>query len=326
MASIRSVLIKNCMSNVQKEISQLEHWLINLSDDNESSTINSCPCSCKMNNRSSSSEECTTKSSYNDLQNIYKSLENLSTMLNAQQITIAHLVNRMEMIEDIKEVHIREQVDESDDSNDLWMNEPLAMQQNEIVYDTLPEITYHVNKENKEDSEQNNIPSASIETTAPVIDKMGNIVPLHRLHMYESSEENKPIIDENKTDQKEVVQEKVVEQVVKKVEVVEEEEVVEEVVEEEEEEEEVVEEVVEEEEEVEVVEEEQEGVEEEVEVVEEEEEEEGIELEEIEFNGITYYKDSDKLVYTIDEEEQPSEMAVGYWKEKSQSVVFYKTK
>ena len=33
MPSIRSILIRTCMSNVQKEISQLEHWLINLSDD-----------------------------------------------------------------------------------------------------------------------------------------------------------------------------------------------------------------------------------------------------------------------------------------------------
>ena len=33
MSSIRSVLIRTCMGNIQKEISQLEHWLNNLSDD-----------------------------------------------------------------------------------------------------------------------------------------------------------------------------------------------------------------------------------------------------------------------------------------------------
>jgi len=59
---------------------------------------------------------------------------------------------------------------------------------------------------------------------------------------------------------------------------------------------------------------------------EEEEEEEGIELEEITFNKVVYYRDSDGFVYTIDEEQQPSDTAVGYWRDKTQSVVFYKTK
>ena len=33
MTSIRSVLIRTCMANIQKEVSQLEHWLNNLSDE-----------------------------------------------------------------------------------------------------------------------------------------------------------------------------------------------------------------------------------------------------------------------------------------------------
>ena len=33
MNSIRSILIKTCMANVQKEMSQLEHWLNNLPDE-----------------------------------------------------------------------------------------------------------------------------------------------------------------------------------------------------------------------------------------------------------------------------------------------------
>ncbi len=59
-----------------------------------------------------------------------------------------------------------------------------------------------------------------------------------------------------------------------------------------------------------------------VEVV-EEEEEEGIELEELEFNGITYYKDNDGFIYSVINDE-PSESPIGYWKEKTQSIAFYK--
>jgi len=306
MASIRSVLIKNCMANVQKEISQLEHWLINLSDENESPR----ECMCSHKKMDTSNEY--SKPSQNDIQNIYKSLENLSTMLSAQQVTIGHLVNRMEMIEDIKEVHIREQVDESDNVDDVWINEPSSIQQNEIVYDTLPEITYHVNKKDQVEAEaEDNPPMDTIQdsTNKDVSVPCETIVnsPVEK----EELVVNQPV--EKEKDTEEVVEEEKEDEVVE--EVVEEEEVVK------------VEKEVEEVEDEKVVEVEDEKVVEEVEEEEEEEEEEeGVELEEIEFNGVSYYKDPDNLVYTIDEEGQPSEMAVGYWKEKSQSVVFYKTK
>jgi hypothetical protein len=82
----------------------------------------------------------------------------------------------------------------------------------------------------------------------------------------------------------------------------------------------------EEEVEVEVEEQEEEETEEvEVEEEEEEEEEEGIELEEIEYNGKTYYKDGEGFIYSVTDGE-PSENPVGYWKEKAQSIAFYKTK
>jgi hypothetical protein len=47
-------------------------------------------------------------------------------------------------------------------------------------------------------------------------------------------------------------------------------------------------------------------------------------MEELEFAGKTYYKDADGYIYTIDEDEQPSEEPVGYWSEKKQTVLFYK--
>ena len=92
------------------------------------------------------------------------------------------------------------------------------------------------------------------------------------------------------------------------------------------EEEVVEEEVVEEEEEV-VEEEEEEEVEEvEEEVVEEEVEEEEEELEEITYLAKKYYKNNEGFIYGIDEDEQPTENPIGYWKEKTKTIAFYKTK
>jgi hypothetical protein len=75
---------------------------------------------------------------------------------------------------------------------------------------------------------------------------------------------------------------------------------------------------------------EEEVVEEEVveeEVVEEEVvEEEGEELEEITYKDVTYAKDGEGFIYAIDEDGAPSDNPIGYWKEKTQSIAFYKTK
>jgi hypothetical protein len=39
---------------------------------------------------------------------------------------------------------------------------------------------------------------------------------------------------------------------------------------------------------------------------------------------VSYYKDSEGFIYSIEEDEQPSEIAIGYWKEKTNSIAFYK--
>ena len=54
---------------------------------------------------------------------------------------------------------------------------------------------------------------------------------------------------------------------------------------------------------------------------EEEEEEEGEEVEEITYNGETYYKDADGFIYKPDDD-----TPIGYWKEKTQSIAFYRSK
>jgi hypothetical protein len=58
----------------------------------------------------------------------------------------------------------------------------------------------------------------------------------------------------------------------------------------------------------------------------EEDEEGGLELEEITYKDVSYYKDTEGFVYGIDDEGQPTEQPIGVWKEKSQSVSFYRLK
>ena len=57
--------------------------------------------------------------------------------------------------------------------------------------------------------------------------------------------------------------------------------------------------------------------------VEEVEAEEGIELEEITYNNVIYYKDPENFIYSVTNEE-PSDNPVGYWKENTKKIVFYK--
>ena len=55
------------------------------------------------------------------------------------------------------------------------------------------------------------------------------------------------------------------------------------------------------------------------------EEGESIELEEFIYNKVKYYKDGENFIYSIHNDE-PSDNPVGYWKEKTKLVAFYKNK
>lgn len=71
--------------------------------------------------------------------------------------------------------------------------------------------------------------------------------------------------------------------------------------------------------------EEQEGEEEEEEEEVAEEEEEETALEEVEYKGTTYYKDDENLVYTLNDEGELNEDAVGRWYEDKKIVKFFPT-
>jgi hypothetical protein len=372
MSSIRSVLIRTSMSNIQKEISQLEHWLINLPDDIP-------PPSHPVHNQSDDIPGF-------DITKLYTVVNKLSEQISNQHYTLNNIIDRLDTIENgytrERKIHIDGDIQNIAPWVDDNHSEPLR---NEMIEgDTMsyegdyPSIRMSANNVYKNDdkSDTSSVKTPSIIPDVPddksvipdihsVIDgeclgfriegtnnitlapftqfttinennyrKEEDVIVLDKM---EVKEEKQTVNEVQKKDEvikneeiEELKEEKKVEEVKEEEEEEElkEEKKVEEVKEEEEEEEIEVEEEVEEveveveEEEVEVEEEEEVEVEEE----EEEEEEEGLELEEIEYNGTKYYKDNENFIYTISEDEQPSENPVGYWKEKTNSIAFYKTK
>ncbi len=293
MASIRSVLIKTSMGNIQKEISQLEHWLLNLPEDVPS--IGGI----------SGSESHT-------LMRLCSVVEKLAEQLTVQQITLNNIIDRLDVLKDIQEEgNMREKMDEP------WLDDAGEPIKNEIIEGDLLEPVYIVTKKSETGATEDDVESVKPPSIHPGIPDEDTIIP-DIASVVDEPPVSEPIPDVPVEAELPVVEAKlpVVEA---KLPVVEAELPVVEAKKEPVKEEEDVEE-----EEVEEVEEEVE--EEEVEEVEEVEEEEGLELEEIEFKGVRYYKDDDGFIYTIDEEDQPSENPVGVWKEKTQSVAFYKTK
>jgi hypothetical protein len=56
---------------------------------------------------------------------------------------------------------------------------------------------------------------------------------------------------------------------------------------------------------------------------EEEEAEEAVEYEEIEYKGVTYYKDSENQVYVLDADGDLDDAPVGVWNEEKKKVLKY---
>jgi hypothetical protein len=282
MTSIRSVLIRTSMSNIQKEISQLEHWLTNLSDDAEP-TIPTAPFH--------------TNGDRDQLVHISRVIDRLSEDVNNQQFALNNILNRLDILEGFPRPE-REVFIDQHKRNDPWMDDDLQPLQNEIIgaEDDISEPLYNIYK--KGVSVESSVGTPSI---IPDVPEDRSLPP-----DIDSDDDD----DGEKTTSPPITIRIPAHTVETAVEEAEEAEV------EEEEEEEVVEEEEEEEEE--------EVVEEEAEEEEEEEEEEGLELEEIEYKGGRYYKDAENFIYSINAEDEPSENPVGYWKEKTAVIAFYR--
>ena len=278
--SISSTLIQACLTNVQKEFRQLEHWLNSLHPPaGESPTAS---------NSSNERLEAT-------LRDISSSIAQLSKQYEVQQLALNHLVDRLDVLEGTRDIQFEEEHD------DPWLIDSTSTCLENTIIEPVEPI-YVIHKEEIEvDSHTPVMTKTPPSSPSTAIVSVSSVPPVEL--MKEEVQKVEPVKEVEAVPEVEVV---------RKVEAIE-------VVEEEAEEEQ--------EEEVEEVEEVEEAEEEEVEEAEEEEvEEEGVELEEITYKETSYYKDGEGFIYGIDEEGQPTDQPIGIWKEKSQSVAFYRLK
>ena len=285
--SIASALIQATMSNVSRDMKQLEHWLGSLASSATVPSSTHVPSSTTVPSEVSSTTSDDIVRSFHAQQKLLDQLnetvQQFTTTLHAQQHAIHHLTDRIQILEESRSVP------------ETWMD-PALVQEEEAE-----ETIYIVRKTEEPAFQETRIESSGIW---------------------------------KREIQEEDVQEEVHEQVHEQVQ---QEQVQEQEQEEEEEVQEEQEEEVQEEQEEEVQEEEvpvkQVSAEKLAEKIVEvpmtqevqEEEEEGMELEVITFQGVSYYKDEEGFIYSIDEDEQPSEKAIGYWKKKAQAIAFYRS-
>lgn len=309
MASIRSVLIKTCMASIHKEISQLEHWLSNLPNDDVAYTQQSIPSSCA-----------SSSTSHDDVQRMLEGIERVSHQLSLQQITLGHITNRIENLENFRDIQIQQKDETSPwltdavvdiDANDeepvihvIHMDEsnhelPVVLNspQNEVIVPdihpcdkTLDDVQIkEIIEENKQEVDN----SCNSSNSTEIIQSMTHEVTLN----------NDQITDTVDTESNHQV--KHVDEIPPKEEHVQEKEQEEEVVDEEDVQEE--------------------------EVVDEEEVQEEVAEDDdagtvFEADGITYYRDEENQVFSVDDEGNLSDMPIGFWKEKTQTIRFYKMK
>jgi len=262
MSTIPSVLIRTCMLNIQKELRQLEHWLNTLPSESAPST--------------------TPVSANPDM---VSTLEKLSKQYEVQQHALNHIVDRLDMLEEMREIQVRQ----DEEKTDPWLDSSSTYLENTIV-DPLESI-YLVRKEFQSVlAPSAPLPSETVkhETKEQPPQKLQE-QPLQEQPLREKSQEKPQEKPQEKTQekpQKEELQEQPKEE---------------------------------------PQEEPQEEEEEPQEEKEPQEEEDGVELAEVTFKGKSYYKDPEGFIYGIDDEGQPTEQPIGVWKEKSSSVAFYRT-
>lgn len=265
MSSVRSILIRTCMTNVQKEISQLEHWLNNLSDDS--------PVNVPIQPTHSYDE-------HFELSNLNRVIERLAEDVSNQRDTLNNILERIDNLEGFKrpnrEVFIDENGNQESNCNDPWLDNNCESLENEVIgEDNISEPLYTHNKSVSAES------SVVTPTIIPDVPEDNSVLP----DINSDNEEETPNHTKQEVKQQKKQQDKEEEQ-----------------------------------------QEEQEEEEEEEQEEEQEEEEDAQEFEEIEYKGNRYYKDNENFIYSVDDNDDPSENPIGYWKEKTQTIAFYKTK
>ena len=339
MSSIQSVLIQTTLAKVQKEFQQLEQWLLSMSESKVMDTT-----AIPLVKPEQPVQQVPSQS--NDLNRIYNMLEDLSKKFDVQQHAFNHLADRMDILEQTREIHIDsafdevngvdELVNEVDEmANDIWLH-------TNTYNDTIEQYAEEekpVEKEEEKPLEQDKpVEKEEKPVEEPVEEQVEEQVEekqVEEKQVEEEQEEEHEAQEEQEGDVEEE-EEKPVEEEEGDVEDVEEEEekpveeeegdVVEEEEEEEQEEEtqetQETQEIPVKQEQEEQEEEEEKQEEEEEEEEEEEQEEQEEELEEVVFNGVTYYKDADNFIYKLVDNEL-SDVHVGKWNDKTRTIRFY---
>ena len=261
MSTIPSVLIRTCMLNIQKELRQLEHWLNTLpSESVPSTTVSTNP-------------------------DMVSTLEKLSMQYDVQQHALNHIVDRLDMLEEMREIQVNDE-----EKTDPWLDSSSTYLENTIV-DPLEPI-YLVRKEAELFQP---VLTPSVVALSSILHTVVKQAPKEEPHE-QPQEEPQEEPQEKPQDKKEKPHEKPQEK-----------------------KEEPQEKPQDKKEKA------QEKPQEEPQEEQEQEEEDGIELAEVTYKGTSYYKDPEGFIYGIDEEGQPTEQPIGVWKEKSSSVAFYRT-
>jgi chemotaxis protein histidine kinase CheA len=260
MSSIQSILIRTCMSSIQKELEQLEKWLGGSLPRPEPSP---------------------------STDSLLTAVERLSKQFEVQQHALNHIVDRLDILEGM-----RNEPCYMDLHDDPWLDHSPTQLQNEIIDPIEP--VYHICKTetlfepvSRPVTEQHVVLPHVVEQN--VVKQLVAEQPVAEQHAEEEQDEDEDEEEEQQVEEEEQKKEQ---------------------------------EQQEQQEEEEEQQEEEQQEEEQEEEEQQEEEDEGVEL--LEYKGVSYYKDSEGFIYSIEEDEQPSEIAIGYWKEKTNSIAFYK--
>ena len=253
------------MSNVTRDMKQLEHWLTSLS-----MTAPSVPSEV-----SSATSDDIVRSLHDQqelLNQLKDTVRHFTTTLEAQQHTIHHLTDRIQILEESREPCAQE----------TWMDPALVEEEEVPIYIVrkTEELAQEAQEEQEEAQEEDPVEVSAKKEEALVEVPVKQEEVLVKKESVEVPVKQESVEVPVKKEEAPVKQEPAKQEPAK-----------------------------------------QDPVEEEV----EEEEEEGMELEVIVFQGVSYYKDEEGFIYSIEEDEQPSEKAVGYWKKKAQAVAFYRS-
>jgi len=280
--SIASALIHATMSNVTRDMKQLEHLLGSLA----AAPLAAAPLAATpLASTPSMPSEVSSTTSDDIMRSLHaqqtlldqlkETVQQFTTTLHAQQHTIHHLTDRIQILEETRAVP------------ETWMDPPIAIEEEEEEI-----VPIYIVRKTEEPVDQEIKQEALLQVTGQSIWKKESAQEVQEEEEVEEEESEEEEVQEEEVQEEEIQEE----EVPVKVEVP-------------------VKEEVPAKQEVPVKEE----------VEEEEEEEEGMELEVITFQGVSYYKDEEGFIYSIDEDEQPSEKAIGYWKKKAQAIAFYRS-